>query len=131
MGLFDNIFGGKERREREMDELMNPLLGYRLQHFVAFTADPSYLRHWFSFKNKEGQIEEFMTNYTVFNGEANYLRTHWKRPGEDFFCHVIRARPLVDSHHVLDRTRKAPPGEHDVAGNSSRAERFTGRPAPS
>jgi hypothetical protein len=28
MGLFDNIFGGKERRAREMEELMNPLLVY-------------------------------------------------------------------------------------------------------
>jgi hypothetical protein len=40
MGLFYDIFGGKGRRERKMEELMNPLLGYRLQHFVAFTADP-------------------------------------------------------------------------------------------
>lgn len=93
MGLFDNIFGSKERRQREMDELMNPLLGYRLQHFVAFTADPSYLRHWFSFKNKQGQTEEFMTNYTVFNGEASYLRTHWKKPGEDFFVTLSERGP--------------------------------------
>jgi CarD family transcriptional regulator len=93
MGLFDNIFGGKERREREMEELMNPLLGYRLQHFVAFTADPSYLKHWFSFKNQEDQIEEFMTNYTIFNGEASYLRTHWKRPGEDHFVTLSERGP--------------------------------------
>ena len=93
MGLFDNIFGGKERREREMDELMNPLLGYRLQHFVAFPADPAYLRHWFSFKNKEGQIEEFMTNFTIFNGQVSYLRTHWKKPDEDFFVTLSERGP--------------------------------------
>jgi RNA polymerase-interacting CarD/CdnL/TRCF family regulator len=76
-----------------MEQLMNPLLGYQLQHFVAFTADPSYLRHWFSFKNKEGQIEEFMTNYTVFNGEASYLRTHWKQPGENQFVTLSERGP--------------------------------------
>jgi CarD family transcriptional regulator len=109
MGLFDNIFGGKERREREMDELMNPLLGYRLQHFVAFTADPSYLRHWFSFKNKEGQIEEFMTNYEVFNGHASYLRTHWKRPGEDFFVTLSERGPWSIPITFLIELGKRPP----------------------
>ncbi len=93
MGLFDNIFGGKERREREMEELMNPLLGYRLQHFVAFTADPSYLRHWFSFINKKGEIEEFMTNYAVMDGQASYLRTHWKQPGNDHFVTLSERGP--------------------------------------
>jgi CarD family transcriptional regulator len=93
MGLFDNIFGGKERREREMDELMNPLLGYRFQHFVAFTADPSYLRHWFSFINKQGQIEEFITNYGVLDGRASYIRTHWKKPGDDFFVTLSERGP--------------------------------------
>ena len=93
MGLFDNIFGGKARREREMDELMNPLLGYRFQHFVAFTADPSYVRHWFSFINKQGQIEEFITNYGVIDGRASYVRTHWKKPGDDFFVTLSERGP--------------------------------------
>jgi hypothetical protein len=43
MGIFNDIFGGKERREREMGELMNPLLGWRLQHFVVILDDPVYL----------------------------------------------------------------------------------------
>jgi len=93
MGLFDDIFGGKERRRREMDELMNPLLGYRLQHFVAFTADPSCLRHWFAFVNKQGQIEEFITNYGVIDGHACYIRTHWKKPGDDFFVTLSERGP--------------------------------------
>jgi RNA polymerase-interacting CarD/CdnL/TRCF family regulator len=109
MGLFDSIFGGKERREREMEEVMNPLLGYRLQHFVAFTADPSYLRHWFSFKNKEGQIEEFMTNYEVFNGHASYLRTHWKQPGEDFFVTLSERGPWsVPITFLIDLGKRLP-----------------------
>lgn len=93
MGLFDDIFGGGKRRQREMDELMNPLLAYRLQHFVAFTADPSYLRHWFSFINKEDQIEEFITNYGVIDGHASYIRTHWKKPGDDFFVTLSERGP--------------------------------------
>jgi len=109
MGLFDNIFGGEDRRRREMAELMNPLLGYRLQHFVAFTADPAYLRHWFSFKNKEDQIEEFITNYAVFDGRATYLRTHWKKPGEDFFVTLSERGPWSSSITFLIELGKRQP----------------------
>jgi hypothetical protein len=79
--------------DREMQELMNPLLRYHLQHFVAFTADPSYLRHWFSFKNKKGETEEFITNYRVIDGHTRYIRTHWKKPGEDFFVTLSERDP--------------------------------------
>jgi CarD family transcriptional regulator len=93
MGIFDNIFGGKARRQREMDELMNPLLGCRLQHFVAFTADPSYVRHWFSFINKQGQTEEFITNFGVIDDHDSYIRTHWKKPGDEFFVTLSERGP--------------------------------------
>jgi CarD family transcriptional regulator len=109
MGLFDNIFGGKERREREMDELINPLLGYRFQHFVAFTADPSYLRHWFSFINKQGQIEEFITNYRVLDGQASYLRTHWKKPGDEFFVTLSERGPwLIPITFLIELGKRLP-----------------------
>ena len=95
--------------DREMQELMNPLLGYRLQHFVTFTDHPSYLRHWLSFKNKKGEIEEFITVYGVIDGHGSYMRTHWKKPGEEFFVTLSERGPWSVPISFLIELGRSPP----------------------
>ena len=73
MGLFDNLFG---RRDREIAELMNPLLALKLKEFVIADDNTDYVKHYFRFRNKEGNDEEFIVNYRRFDSELNYLRTH-------------------------------------------------------
>jgi hypothetical protein len=119
MGLFDSIFGGKERRQREMDELMNPLLGWRLQHFVAILEDPVYLKHYFQFKNKEGGSEEFIVVYRRFDPEFHYLRTHHRNEAEDFYVTLSERGPwsipitfLIELGKQLPANTQSPNGHH-------------------
>jgi hypothetical protein len=60
MGLFDSLFN---RRDREIQELMNPALAMKLREFVIVDDDPNYVKHYFKFRNKEGADEEFITVY--------------------------------------------------------------------
>ncbi len=80
MGLFDNLFG---RRDREIAELMNPLLAMKLKEFVIADDNTDYVKHYFRFRNKEGNDEEFIVNYRRLKSELEYLRTHWKRLSVD------------------------------------------------
>jgi hypothetical protein len=76
MGLFSNLFG---RRDREIAELMNPVLGMKLQEFVIADDDPNYLKHYFKFRNKEGEGEEFICFYRRSGSQLSYLLTKSRR----------------------------------------------------
>jgi hypothetical protein len=80
MGLFDSFFN---RRDRELRELMNPLLAMTLKEFVVANDDTGHLKHYFRFRNKESSDEEFIVNYRGFNSPLEYLGTHWKRLSVD------------------------------------------------
>jgi len=76
MGLFDSLFG---RRDREIAELMNPVLGMKLIEFVISNDDPNYVKHYFKFRNKNGEDEEFVTIYHRAGSQLEYLRTMSRR----------------------------------------------------
>lgn len=76
MGLFDSLFN---RRDREIRELMNPLLGMKLREFVIVDDDPKYVKHYFKLRNKEGQDEEFLAVYQRVGSQLDYLRTMSRR----------------------------------------------------
>jgi hypothetical protein len=76
MGLFDSLFN---RRDREIQELMNPALAMKLREFVIVDDDPNYVKHYFKFRNKEGADEEFITVYRRVGSHMDYLRTMSRR----------------------------------------------------
>ncbi len=76
MGLFGDLFN---RRDREIAELMNPVLAMKLREFVLVDDDPSYVKHYFKFRNKEGEDEEFITVYRRVGSQLEYLRTMSRR----------------------------------------------------
>ncbi len=88
MGLFNFFF----RRDREIAEAMNPLLAMKLKEFVIADDDAAYLRHYFRFRNKEGNDEEFIVNYRRFESKLKYLSTQSRRVdwGPDF--HTLSER---------------------------------------
>jgi hypothetical protein len=51
---FKDWFDRKRRGYTDIDELLNPILAWRLQHFVCLPeAREHWLRHYFQFLNKE------------------------------------------------------------------------------
>ncbi|WP_052523522.1 CarD family transcriptional regulator [Bradyrhizobium sp. STM 3809] len=86
MGLKD-WFDRKRRGYTELDEIMNPLVSARLQHFVCIndTPDRPYLRHYFQFLNKGGLREEFIVFYAHTIGGYAYERTAYRKQGEEAY----------------------------------------------
>lgn len=78
MGLFDRLFGW---RDRDFREAMNPLPGMKLRDFVIVDDDPAYLKHYFRFRNKEGEDEEFIVAYGRVGPNLKYLSTLSRRSG--------------------------------------------------
>jgi hypothetical protein len=76
MGLFDSLFN---RRDREIRQLMNPALAMKLREFIIVDDDPNYVKHYFKFRNKEGEDEEFITIYRRLGSQLDYLRTMSRR----------------------------------------------------
>jgi len=77
MGFFSDRFGG--RRQRDIEALLNPISGMKLQEFVIADDDPAHLKHYFRYTNREGKDEEFIAVYQRHGAERVYARTHWKR----------------------------------------------------
>lgn len=79
MGFFSGLFG-----KRDILESLNPLSGMKLQEFVVADDTSEHLRHYFRFKNREAQDEEFIVIYRRAGGDIlRYARTHWRRPGQE------------------------------------------------
>ena len=81
VGFLSDLFGfGK----RDILESLNPLSGMKLLEFAVADDSSEHLRHYFRFKNREAQDEEFIVIYQ--RADANmlrYARTHWRRPGQE------------------------------------------------
>ncbi|MHC2583872.1 hypothetical protein ACVI1J_003903 [Bradyrhizobium diazoefficiens] len=86
MGFFSDLFGGGGRRE--IERLLNPLLGSKLQEFAVVDADDVYMKHYFLFRDRDGKPEEFVVIYRRFDPELHYLRTHYRKAGESFFVTI-------------------------------------------
>lgn len=86
MGFFSDLFGGGSRRD--VERLLNPMLGSKLQEFAVVNADDVYMKHYFRFSDQNGKPEEFVVIYRRFDPELHYLRTHHRKAGESFFVTV-------------------------------------------
>jgi hypothetical protein len=71
----------------DFDEMMNPLVSARLQHFVCINDAPDrpYLGHYFQFLNKAGLREEFIVFYGNTIGGYTYECTAYRKQGEDAY----------------------------------------------
>jgi len=81
VGFLSDLFGlGK----RDILESLSHFSGMKLQEFVIADDLSEYLRHYFRFKNRDGQEEEFIVIYRrVGDDMLRYARTHWRRLGQD------------------------------------------------
>lgn len=81
MGFFSDLFGfGK----RDILESLNPLSDMKLQEFVIADDSSDHLRHYFRFRNREAENEEFIVIYQRVGRDGwRYGRTHWRRPGHE------------------------------------------------
>jgi hypothetical protein len=105
MGLFSNLFN---RRDREIAELMNPLLAMKLREFVIADDDPNYVKHYFKFRNKEGQDEEFITVYRRVGSQLEYLRTMSRRAvwGPEFQTLSERGPWSMTITHLIEQGKQ-------------------------
>ncbi len=137
MGLFRDWFdksvrGGPTR----MEEMMNPLLAWRLQHFVSIPADEGYLRHYFQFLNKESRREEFIVFYGETIAGFQYERTAHRKEGEDTYVLLSERGPwsipitfLNELGKRLPANTQSPSGHH-AAGVQLGRRPVTPEPAP-
>jgi hypothetical protein len=77
MGFFDNLFGGGNRRS--VQGLLNPILEMKLLDFAVVEDDAVYAKHYFKFRNRESEDEEFIVIYRRLDPDLHYLRTQWRR----------------------------------------------------
>lgn len=120
MGLKD-WFDRKRRGYTDFDEMMNPLVSARLQHFVCIRDAPDrpYLRHYFQFLNKAGLREEFIVFYANTIGGYTYERTAYRKQGENAYSLLNDRSPwwttissLQDLGQRLPANTQSPEGHH-------------------
>jgi hypothetical protein len=119
MGLKD-WFDRKRRGYTDVDELMNPTLAWRLQHFVCLPEDREHwLRHYFLFLDKESVRLEFIVFYAQTAGGWTYERTAYRKQGEDTYSLLSERGPwsttisaLLDLGQRLPANTQSPQGHH-------------------
>lgn len=137
MGLFKDWFDKRVRGgPTQMEEMMNPLLAWRLQHFVAIPADEGYRRHYFQFLNKEGSREEFIVFYADTIGGFQYERTAHRKQGEDTYVLLSERGPWSIPITFLNElgkrlpTNTQSPNGHHAAGVQLGRRPVSQEPAP-
>jgi hypothetical protein len=111
-----NVKGGPTA----MEELMNPMLAWRLQHFVCIPEDRGHwLRHYFMFLDKEKVRREFIVFYTQTIGGWSYERTAYRKQPEDTYSLLSESGPwsmtissLLDLGRQLPANTQSPQGHH-------------------
>jgi hypothetical protein len=84
VGFLRDLFRLGRPDWRDILESVNPLSDMKLQEFVIADDSSEHLRHYFRFKNREAQDEEFIVIYRRIGGDMlGYARTHWRGPGHD------------------------------------------------
>ena len=70
--------------------------------------DTDHVKHYFRFRNKEGNDEEFIVNYRRFKSELEYLRTHWKRLSVDPEFRTLSERGpwSIAITHLIDKGQR-------------------------
>lgn len=85
MGIGDWL-GGKRGVDREIQEMMNPLIAWRLQHFVRFPRnEDGYVRHYFQFLDKERVKVEFIVFHHETLGGLEQQHTAYRKYPEESY----------------------------------------------
>jgi hypothetical protein len=123
MALFDGLF---KKRNRDIPESMNPLLGMKLRDFVVNDSDPVYLKHYFNFRNKKGADEEFIIFYHRDGPKLTYISTLSRRSawGTEFQTLSERGPWSMAITYLVEQ------GHQLSAKTPSTADHFTSRIRP-
>lgn len=91
---FRDWLGGRRGVDPEIMELMNPLLGWRPVHFVAFPRnDDGYVRHYFQYLDKEGRCNEFIVFYHETMGGLEQQHTAYRKAPEEAYVLLNQRGP--------------------------------------
>lgn len=133
MGFFRDWFDRNVRGgPTEIEEMMNPLLGWRLQHFVCIPEDREHwLRHYFMFLDKENDRREFIVFYAQTAGGWSYERTAYRKQGEDAYSLLSERGPWsMTISSLLDLGRRLPANTQSPQGHHAAGVNIERRPAP-
>jgi RNA polymerase-interacting CarD/CdnL/TRCF family regulator len=93
MGIRDWL-GSRRGMDREIMEMMNPLLGWRPVHFVAFPRnEDGYVRHYFQYLDKEGRRNEFIVFHHETAGGLEQQHTAYRKAPEDSYVLLSQRGP--------------------------------------
>jgi hypothetical protein len=117
MGIGD-WFGGRGGRDREIQEIMNPLVAWRLQHFVAFPRSDGYVKHYFQFLDKERIRVEFILFYQETAGGLDYQCTAYRKYPEDAYGLLNERGPWsMSSTFLIELGRTLPTNTQAIDGH--------------
>jgi RNA polymerase-interacting CarD/CdnL/TRCF family regulator len=136
MGIRDWL-GGKRGVDREIQEMMNPLIAWRLQHFAALPRnEDGYVRHYFQFLDKERVRVEFIVFYHETLGGLEQQHTAYRKAPEESYGLLSQRGPwsmsigfLTDLGRTLP-TNTQPIQGHHVLGVSVGSRRRDEAPKP-
>ncbi|WP_089264876.1 hypothetical protein [Tardiphaga sp. OK246] len=110
--------------------MMNPLLGWRLQHFVAIPSKDDWHRNYFQFLNKQKRREEFIQLFGETIGGLSYECTAHRKEGEDTYVLLNERGPwsmpitfLIDLGMKLPANTQSPNGHHATSVHVERRGR--------
>ncbi|WP_375312844.1 CarD family transcriptional regulator [Bradyrhizobium sp. A5] len=133
MGFFRDWFDRTVKGgPTEMEELMNPVLGWRLQHFVCIPEDREHwLRHYFMFLDKEKARREFIVFYAQTAVGWSYERTAYRKQGEDGYSLLSERGPWsMTISSLLELGRQLPANTQSPNGHHAAGVSIERRPAP-
>ncbi|MCP1752039.1 CarD family transcriptional regulator [Bradyrhizobium elkanii] len=132
MGFLRDWFDRQTQKgPTEVEEMPNPLLGWRLQHFVCIPAEQGWLKHYFQFLDKEGRREEFIVFYTDTIGGYSYERTaHRRQPEESYALLSERGPWSMSISFLIDLGKRLPANTQSPSNHHATGVHIERRPAP-
>jgi RNA polymerase-interacting CarD/CdnL/TRCF family regulator len=116
---FRDWLGGRRGFDNELQEIMNPLLTWRLQHFVAFPRnEDGYIRHYFQFLDKQGVRNEFIVFHHQTMGGLQQQHTAYRKAPEEAYVLLSQRGPwAVPIGFLTDMGRADPPNSQSIEGH--------------
>ena len=99
---------------------MNPLVEWRLQHFVAFPRnDDGYVRHYFQFVDKEGVCVESSCSTVDHPGGLEHQCTAYRKQPEDAYGGLLNERGLwsMSISFLIELGRTLPTNTQPMEGH--------------
>lgn len=119
MGLKDWL-DRKRRGYTDLDELMNPMVAWRMKQFVVIhpSGDDRWLRHYFQFLDKNSTRLEFIVFYAQTAGGWSYEATAYRKLGEDAYSLLSERGPWSTTiSALLDMGQHLPASTHSSEGH--------------